>query len=102
MNSGKVTTVDPKGMKTHSVWLFVADAVTGPYRQASAGPLTLQYNNDATLFADDDGQLWSGCHYFMDERRPYPYSQTFFDWEKEPQLGSSVSIFRMPPELTSQ
>jgi xylan 1,4-beta-xylosidase len=224
VNSGRVTAEDPKGMKTHSVWLFVADTVTGPYRQASAGPLTSQYNNDATLFADDDGQvyfycsgnglfqakidlasgklttpaekfldkrqpgwpewmvggiegpfvlkrdgtyfmffstwtrgyevgllksktplgpwelvdrepifgtrkkhyrpelaksggydhlkftdtadpyqetghnalfegpdgqLWSSCHFFMDAQRPYPYAQTFFDWEKEPQLGIS-------------
>lgn len=28
VNSGKVTVEDPKGMSTHSVWLFVADAVT--------------------------------------------------------------------------
>jgi len=224
VNSGQVTAEDPKGMKTHSVWQFVADAVTGPYRQASAGPLTPQYNNDATLFEDDDGQvyfycsgnglfqakidlqagklttpaekfldkrqpgwpewmiggiegpfvikrdgtyfmffstwtrgyevgllksktplgpwelvdrepifgtrkkhyrpelaksggydhlqftdtpdpyqetghnalfegpdgqLWSSCHFFMDAQRPYPYAQTFFDWEKEPQLGIS-------------
>jgi beta-xylosidase len=223
VNSGKVTAEDPKGMKTHGVWLFVADAVTGPYRLVN-GPLTGQYNNDATLFADDDGQtylycsgnglfqakidlaagklttpiekfldkrqpgwpewmvggiegpfvlkrdgtyfmffstwtrgyevgllksktplgpwelvdrepifgtrkkgyrpelarndgydhlkftdtpdpyqetghnalfegpdgrLWSSCHFFMDAQRPYPYSQTFFDWEKEPQLGIS-------------
>ena len=221
VNSGKVTTDDPKGMKTHSVWLFSADKVTGPYSLVN-GPLMNQYNNDATLFEDTDGQtylycsggglfqakidlkagklttpiqkfldkkepgypewmvggiegpfvvkregtyfmffstwtrgyevgllksktpmgpwelvsrepifgtrkkgyrpelaqgggyanlkfqdtedpyqetghnalfegpdgqLWSSCHYFMDEKRPYPYSQTFEPWEKTPQMG---------------
>lgn len=61
VNSGRVTAEDPKGMKTHSVWLFVADTVTGPYKQANAGPLTPQYNNDATLFEDDDGQVYFYC-----------------------------------------
>lgn len=61
VNSGKVTEEDPKGMKTHSVWLFVADEVTGPYKLASDGPLTPQYNNDATLFEDDDGQTYLYC-----------------------------------------
>jgi xylan 1,4-beta-xylosidase len=31
VNSGMVTPQDPKGMNTHSIWLFVADQVTGPY-----------------------------------------------------------------------
>ena len=57
VNSGKVTAEDPKGMSTHSVWLFVADAVTGPYKLVK-GPLTPQYNNDATLFEDDDGRTY--------------------------------------------
>jgi len=60
VNSGKVTPEDPKGMKTHSVWLFVADQVTGPY-ELKSGPLTPQYNNDATLFEDDDGQTYLYC-----------------------------------------
>lgn len=221
VNSGRVTKEDPKGMSTHSVWLFTSDNVTGPYTLLN-GPLTPQYNNDATLFEDEDGQtyfycsgnglfqakidlatgklttpihkfldkkqpgwpewmvggiegpfvikregtyfmffstwtrgyevgllksesplgpwelaspepifgtrkkgyrpelaleggydhlkfqdtedpyqetghnalfegpdgqLWSSCHYFMDEKRPYPYSQTFEPWEKTPQMG---------------
>ena len=57
VNSGKVTTEDPKGMKTHSIWLFTADQVTGPYRLVK-GPLTPHYNNDATLFEDEDGQTY--------------------------------------------
>jgi beta-xylosidase len=57
VNSGKVTPEDPKGMKTHSVWLFSADRVDGPYRLVK-GPLTPHYNNDATLFEDDDGQTY--------------------------------------------
>ncbi|HOY54665.1 MAG TPA: family 43 glycosylhydrolase [Opitutaceae bacterium] len=57
VNSGKVTAEDPKGMSTHSVWLFVADAVTGPYKLVK-GPLMPQYNNDATLFEDDDGRTY--------------------------------------------
>ncbi|MGB8358056.1 MAG: family 43 glycosylhydrolase, partial [Bacteroidales bacterium] len=57
VNSGKVTEEDPKGMKTHSIWLFVSDSVTGPYKLAN-GPLTNQYNNDATLFEGEDGQAW--------------------------------------------
>lgn len=61
VNSGKVTEADPKGMSTHSVWLFSSDKVTGPYKQASSGPLTPQYNNDATLFEDDDGQVYFYC-----------------------------------------
>ncbi len=228
VNSGKVTPDDPKGMKTHSVWLFSADSVTGPYQLVN-GPLTPQYNNDATLFEDEDGQtyfycsgnglfqakidlaagklttpiekfldkkqpgwpewmmggiegpfvikregtyfmffstwtrgyevgllqsktplgpwelvspepifgtrkkgyrpelaigggyahlefpdtmdpyqetghnalftgpdgqLWSSCHYFMYEKRPYPYSQTFYDWEKFPQLGYEPVYFK--------
>lgn len=55
VNSGKVTKEDPKGMSTHSVWLFSSDEVTGPYKLVN-GPLTPQYNNDATLFEDEDGQ----------------------------------------------
>ena len=60
VNSGKVTIDDPKGMKTHSIWLFVSDRVTGPYRLVN-GPLTPQYNNDATLFEDEDGQTYLYC-----------------------------------------
>jgi len=60
VNSGKVTPEDPKGMKTHSIWLFTADSVTGPYRLVN-GPLTPQYNNDATLFEDEDGQTYLYC-----------------------------------------
>jgi len=60
VNSGKVTPEDPKGMKTHSIWLFVADKVTGPYKLVN-GPLTNQYNNDATLFEDEDGQTYLYC-----------------------------------------
>lgn len=47
-------------MSTHSIWLFVADAVTGPYKLVN-GPLTPQYNNDATLFEDEDGQTYMYC-----------------------------------------
>jgi beta-xylosidase len=60
VNSGKVTPQDPKGMGTHSVWLFVADKVTGPYKLVN-GPLTPQYNNDATLFEDEDGKTYLYC-----------------------------------------
>lgn len=60
VNSGKVTAEDPKGMKTHSIWLFVADHVTGPYALIN-GPLTPHYNNDATLFEDEDGQVYLYC-----------------------------------------
>ncbi|MGK9476428.1 glycoside hydrolase family 43 protein [Melioribacter sp. OK-6-Me] len=60
VNSGKVTPEDPKGMSTHSIWLFVADNITGPYRLVN-GPLTPQYNNDATLFEDDDGKVYLYC-----------------------------------------
>jgi beta-xylosidase len=60
VNSGKVTDEDPKGMKNHNIWLFSSDSVTGPYRLIN-GPLTLQYNNDATIFEDDDGQTYLYC-----------------------------------------
>ncbi|HSC52952.1 MAG TPA: family 43 glycosylhydrolase [Phnomibacter sp.] len=60
VNSGKVTEADPKGMATHSVWLFISDSVTGPYKLLN-GPLTPQYNNDATLFEDEDGQTYLYC-----------------------------------------
>ncbi|MGA9294717.1 MAG: family 43 glycosylhydrolase [Ignavibacteriaceae bacterium] len=60
VNSGKVTTEDPKGMKTHSIWLFSSNEVTGPYKLVN-GPLTPQYNNDATLFEDEDGQTYLYC-----------------------------------------
>lgn len=60
VNSGKVTKEDPKGMSTHSVWLFSSDKVTGPFKLVN-GPLTPQYNNDATLFEDDDGQTYLYC-----------------------------------------
>lgn len=60
VNSGKVTDEDPKGMKTHSVWLFSAPEITGPYKLVN-GPLTPQYNNDATLFEDDDGRTYFYC-----------------------------------------
>jgi len=60
INSGKVTEEDPKGMKNHSVWLFSSDKVTGPYKLVN-GPLTNQYNNDSTLFEDEDGQTYLYC-----------------------------------------
>ncbi|MEO7767899.1 MAG: family 43 glycosylhydrolase, partial [Ferruginibacter sp.] len=60
VNSGKVTAEDPKGMKTHSVWLFSSDNVAGPFKLVN-GPLTPQYNNDATLFEDEDGQTYLYC-----------------------------------------
>lgn len=60
VNSGRVTKEDPKGMNTHSVWLFVSEKVTGPYALLN-GPLTPQYNNDATLFEDEDGQTYMYC-----------------------------------------
>jgi xylan 1,4-beta-xylosidase len=60
VSSGKVTEADPKGMSTHSVWLFVSDAIAGPYALVN-GPLTPQYNNDATLFEDDDGRTYLYC-----------------------------------------
>lgn len=60
VNSGKVTDEDPKGMKTHSVWLFSSANITGPYALVN-GPLTGQYNNDATLFEDDDGLTYLYC-----------------------------------------
>lgn len=60
VNSGRVTEEDPKGMSTHSIWLFVSDSVTGPYSLVN-GPLTPQYNNDATLFEDSDGQTYLYC-----------------------------------------
>jgi xylan 1,4-beta-xylosidase len=60
VNSGRVTDDDPKGMKTHSIWLFSSDSVTGPYKLVN-GPLTPQYNNDATLFEDEDGQTYLYC-----------------------------------------
>lgn len=60
VNSGKVTQQDPKGMANHSIWLFSAEKVTGPYKLVN-GPLTPQYNNDATLFEDTDGQVYLYC-----------------------------------------
>ena len=60
VNSGKVTNADPKGIETHSIWLFCSDEVTGPYKLVN-GPLTPQYNNDATLFEDEDGQTYLYC-----------------------------------------
>ena len=242
VNSGKVTREDPKGMSTHSIWLFSADKITGPYKLVN-GPLTNQYNNDSTLFEDDngdtylycsgnglfqakidlksgklttpiekfldkkqpgypewmiggiegpyvikkegiyfmffstwtrgyevgllksksplgpwelvsqepifgtrkkgyrpelavsggydhlqftdtqdpyqetghnalfegpDGTLWTSCHYFMDEKRPYPYSQTFESWEKFPQMGiepvhyANGTFYINPPTWTEQ
>lgn len=60
VNSGKVTAGDPKGMRTHSIWLFSSYSVTGPYKLVN-GPLTPQYNNDATLFEDEDAQTYLYC-----------------------------------------
>jgi len=60
VNSGKVTRDDKSGMKTHGIWLFRSDDVTGPYALIN-GPLTQQYNNDATLFEDDDGRTYLYC-----------------------------------------
>jgi xylan 1,4-beta-xylosidase len=60
VNSGKVTKEDPKGMSTHSVWLFSSEEVTGTYSLVN-GPLTHKYNNDATLFEDEDGQVYFYC-----------------------------------------
>ena len=60
VNSGKVTPQDPKGMANHNVWLLSADKVTGPYKLVN-GPITAQYNNDATIFEDADGQVYFYC-----------------------------------------
>jgi xylan 1,4-beta-xylosidase len=60
VNSGKITKEDPKGLKTHCIWLFSSDQVTGPCKLVN-GPLTPQYNNDATLFEDEDGQTYLYC-----------------------------------------
>jgi len=60
VNSGKVTPQDPKGMANHSIWLFSSQKVTGPYHLVN-GPLTSQYNNDATLFEDAYGQVYLYC-----------------------------------------
>ena len=60
INSGKVTKEDPKGMNKHSVWLFSADKINGPYKLVN-GPLTNQYNNDSTLFEDDNGEIYLYC-----------------------------------------
>ncbi|MES2277247.1 MAG: family 43 glycosylhydrolase [Bacteroidota bacterium] len=60
VNSGKVTAQDPKGMAHHSIWLFSSKKVTGPYQLVN-GPLTPQYNNDATIFEDTDGQVYLYC-----------------------------------------
>jgi len=60
INSGRVTKEDPKGMGTHSIWLFCADKITGPYKLVN-GPLTAQYNNDSTLFEDDNGETYLYC-----------------------------------------
>jgi len=60
VNSGQVTKEDPKGMATHGIWLFSSDKVTGPYKLLN-GPLTSQYNNDATLFEDEAGQVYLYC-----------------------------------------
>ena len=47
-------------MSTNSVWLFSSNEVTGPY-DLVYGPHTPQYNNDATLFEDEDGQVYFYC-----------------------------------------
>lgn len=60
VNSGKVTQQDPTGKATHSIWLFSSAKVTGPYKLVN-GPITPQYNNDATLFEDSDGQVYLYC-----------------------------------------
>jgi beta-xylosidase len=60
VNSGEVTKDDPQGMKTHSIWLFSSNKITGPFKLVN-GPLTHQYNNDATLFEDSDGQVYLYC-----------------------------------------
>jgi len=60
VNSGQVTADDPKGMKTHSIWLFSSDKITGPYILVN-GSLTPHYNNDATLFEDDDKKTYLYC-----------------------------------------
>src|SRR5690606_24661266 len=60
VNSGKVTEEDPKGMSTHSVWLFSSDEVTSAYSIVNR-PLTPQDNNDDTLFEGEDGQVYPYC-----------------------------------------
>ena len=60
VNSGKVTADDPKGMSTHSVWLFSSDDIQGPFNLVN-GPLTKQYNNDAPLLEDEAGETYLYC-----------------------------------------
>jgi xylan 1,4-beta-xylosidase len=60
------------------------------------------------LFEGPDGGLWTSCHYFMDEKRPYPYSQSFQSWEKFPQMGIEPVVYANgrfyinPPTWTEQ
>lgn len=46
----------------HSVVLFVADKITGPYELVSKnGPVCPYFKNDASLFTDDDGRSYLYC-----------------------------------------
>ena len=47
---------DPKGMKPIVYGCFHLTKLQDPYKLVN-GPLTPQYNNDATLFEDNDGRL---------------------------------------------
>ena len=49
-------------MDGHSVVLFVADQITGPYELVSKnGPVCPYFKNDASLFTDDDGRSYLYC-----------------------------------------
>jgi beta-xylosidase len=60
------------------------------------------------LFIGPDGNFWNSCHYFMYEKRQYPYSQSFEPWELGPQMGIEPVHYKdgmfyiNPPTWTEQ
>ena len=51
-------------------------------------PDPYQETGHNAIFEGPDGQLWSSCHYFFDQRTPLA------DWQKVPQLGIEPLRFR--------
>ncbi|MEO8615154.1 MAG: family 43 glycosylhydrolase [Luteolibacter sp.] len=62
VNSGHEGPQHPgRRMDDHRVWIFAADAITGPYTILTPNGLGSGFKNDASLFTDDDGRSYLYC-----------------------------------------
>jgi xylan 1,4-beta-xylosidase len=78
--------------REHRLKNAISGGYTGLQYQDTEDPYEETGHN--ALFIGPDGELWSSCHYLTDEKRRYPYSQTFEPWEHTAQLGIEPVYFK--------